>query len=238
MKTIVIGDIHGRSIWKDIVNQDYDQVVFLGDYFDTHEDISPSEQINNFNQIMHFARKNPKKVVLLVGNHDFHYMPEAKERYSGYDAEHADIIGQMLIAANLQGLLRLVHPVGRYLMSHAGVTLTWCMNVVGSELYEISHPHAKEDLIRCMNDVFKHTPEKLRFSYQDQSGFGEHPSQGPLWVRPNTLLEDAVQGFIHVVGHTMHEGIKEYPDQAIFMDALGSREYLVIEDNNHLIKKI
>ena len=36
MKTIIIGDIHGRSVWKQIVEKEKDahQIVFLGDYFD------------------------------------------------------------------------------------------------------------------------------------------------------------------------------------------------------------
>ena len=47
MKTILIGDIHGRSIWKRIVaDEKPDRVVFIGDYFDsfdipgvTHKDV-------------------------------------------------------------------------------------------------------------------------------------------------------------------------------------------------------
>ena len=36
-KIIVIGDIHGRTIWKQIVaaNPDADLFVFIGDYFDS-----------------------------------------------------------------------------------------------------------------------------------------------------------------------------------------------------------
>ncbi len=37
MKTIVIGDIHGRTSWKDIIEkeQTWDKVIFIGDYFDS-----------------------------------------------------------------------------------------------------------------------------------------------------------------------------------------------------------
>ncbi|NBP57427.1 metallophosphoesterase, partial [bacterium] len=38
MKTIFIGDIHGRSIWKEIVEQEKpDRVIFIGDYFDSFD---------------------------------------------------------------------------------------------------------------------------------------------------------------------------------------------------------
>ena len=41
MEVILIGDIHGRTIWKQIVERhpDADHYVFFGDYFDPYEDI-------------------------------------------------------------------------------------------------------------------------------------------------------------------------------------------------------
>ena len=38
MKTIVIGDTHGRSNWKLAIHQDKpDRVIFIGDYFDSFD---------------------------------------------------------------------------------------------------------------------------------------------------------------------------------------------------------
>ena len=47
-KTIIIGDVHGRDQWKQIVAQekDADTVIFLGDYFDSFN-ISAVEQMHN-----------------------------------------------------------------------------------------------------------------------------------------------------------------------------------------------
>jgi predicted phosphodiesterase len=55
MKTIIIGDVHGRDQWKQIVAQekDADTVIFLGDYFDSF-DISAVEQMHNFKEIVEF----------------------------------------------------------------------------------------------------------------------------------------------------------------------------------------
>lgn len=67
---LVIGDIHGRTIWKDIIEkEDPDKVIFLGDYVSTHEDISSTQQINNLGDILTYKENNPDKVVLLRGNH-------------------------------------------------------------------------------------------------------------------------------------------------------------------------
>ena len=37
MKTVIIGDIHGRISWEKIVEKenDADRFIFVGDYFDT-----------------------------------------------------------------------------------------------------------------------------------------------------------------------------------------------------------
>ena len=85
-KLIAIGDIHGRDIWKQIVETEQpDTVVFVGDYFDSFN-IPGIDQIHNFKNIIQWKLDNPQcKVVLLIGNHDFHYMPEAyNDRYSGF----------------------------------------------------------------------------------------------------------------------------------------------------------
>ena len=35
MKIIALGDIHGRTIWKQIISKEiFDRMAFIGDYFD------------------------------------------------------------------------------------------------------------------------------------------------------------------------------------------------------------
>ena len=70
MKILVLGDIHCRTIWKDIIEKENpDRVIFLGDYVSTHEDISSTQQINNLVDILTYKENNQDKVVLLRGNH-------------------------------------------------------------------------------------------------------------------------------------------------------------------------
>jgi len=86
MKTLIIGDIHGRSNWKDILaaHSDAERIIFMGDYFDSL-DISSADQLNNFNEIIRFKEETDKEVIMLIGNHDHHYM-DIGETYSGYQA--------------------------------------------------------------------------------------------------------------------------------------------------------
>ncbi|NDE60320.1 MAG: hypothetical protein EB010_13055, partial [Acidimicrobiia bacterium] len=106
MKTIIIGDIHGRNIWKDIVSKEsYDRVIFVGDYFDSF-DIPGIDQIYNFNEICNFAKSSLKEVVLLVGNHDLHYM-QIGQSYSGFQsAFQFDISG---ILSDNRDLLSMIY---------------------------------------------------------------------------------------------------------------------------------
>jgi len=58
---IIVPDIHGRPFWKEVF--DYDaEVVFLGDYLDPYrsEGIYPWDALDNFTQIIAYAKANPK----------------------------------------------------------------------------------------------------------------------------------------------------------------------------------
>jgi predicted phosphodiesterase len=38
MKTLIIPDIHGKSVWKQMIEvESPDRIVFLGDYFDSFD---------------------------------------------------------------------------------------------------------------------------------------------------------------------------------------------------------
>ena len=54
-KIVVLGDIHGRTVWKDIIAQERpDQAIFLGDYVSTRENISDVDQISNLKEILKY----------------------------------------------------------------------------------------------------------------------------------------------------------------------------------------
>lgn len=72
MKIVVIGDIHGKLIWKDILDKENpDQVIFLGDYISTHGLESTEQQLSNLEDILNYKRNHSDNVILLRGNHEF-----------------------------------------------------------------------------------------------------------------------------------------------------------------------
>lgn len=219
MRTAVIGDIHGRQGWKEIVNQEkWDQIVFNGDYFDTHEGIGVEEQISNFVDIVAYEAANHETTTLLIGNHDFHYLPECgSDIYTGHQSEHAARIRKVLIP--LVPMLQVAVEEQGYLISHAGVTEPWV----------IRHKIADVNLETAINTAFDQRPEAFRFFLLDRSGYGDHELQGPLWVRPQAL-ESAFAVPKQIVGHTTQRKGVTQKGGLVFNDALGAREFTIIED--------
>jgi len=51
MKTITIGDLHGKDYWKNIDIEKYDKVIFLGDYVDSFNE-SNDGIYNNLKEVI------------------------------------------------------------------------------------------------------------------------------------------------------------------------------------------
>jgi len=190
MRLIAIGDTHGNCDWEKIVAKEtFDKVVFVGDYFDTHDDISPEQQKQNFKNLINHKKANMDKVVLLIGNHDYHYLSSVNETYSGHQSWQAFDIRELLQAAIDANLMQMCFVWQNIIFSHAGVTKTWCKNnLVQAEFIEDS-----------INDLFKYKPHAFKFtSGKNCSPYGDDVEQSPIWVRPNSLLQDMVDGYIQV----------------------------------------
>lgn len=223
MKLIAIGDIHGRSSWKEIIKStDADKIVFIGDYFDSKDLVLAKEQIENFKDILSLKRNSPDQVVLLFGNHDFHYLSGAGEQYSGFQYGSQYDIEEVLNEAVKERLVQMAHVDNQYLFSHAGVTKTWLTN----------QGYAGQQMDEFINDLFYWQPQCFRFQIgENRSSSGDDITQSPIWVRPESLSTDAVDGYIQVVGHTQQRSLT-ITNNLILIDAVGtSGEYLVIEND-------
>jgi hypothetical protein len=229
MRTVVIGDTHGRPTWKKIVaSEPWDRIVFLGDYFDSYEDFSSAEQIYNFNEIVLFKDEHPE-TTLLVGNHDFHYVMTG-EYYSGFQQKAADQIGQAIMAVR-EKLQVCVEDQG-WLMSHAGVSMSWCrrQGIV-----------ADDTLVGQINAAWRNRPDAFRFYNGDLEGYGDHPMQGPLWVRPDSLMSHPAHPK-QIVGHTWQDkkGVriaKDAGDQLVLADAM-PHQFVIIHDGQIEIGRV
>lgn len=223
MRIIALGDIHGRVLWKEIVakEKDVDKWVFIGDYFDTHYDITVAQQIDNFKEILEFKKNNMDQVILLLGNHDFHYLKEAQEKYSGFNAFKFVDINEILQPAVNSGLVQMCFTHDKYVFTHAGVTKTW------AETYDVK----LDDLENSINQLFIENMGAFRFSMGDNyDQTGNDITQTPIWVRIPALLSDKINGVTYIIGHTT---LKELTitDNLIGIDTIGTTgEYLEINE--------
>jgi predicted phosphodiesterase len=233
MKIIAIGDTHGRVNWKKIVEKEAsaDKIIFIGDYFDTHhQGVSGNKQIVNFKEIVEFKKANPDKVVLLTGNHDYHYIRGVGETYSGYQGGYALEIGELVEQAIKDDLMQMCYLHDKFFFSHAGLTKTWVQTVLTPNNI---NPLVDDIMVQQINDYLKFQPRVFGFAMGanfDQTG--DDVTQGPIWVRPYSLANDMVEEITCVVGHTTVRklGIVE-TTPIILIDCLGTTgEYLIIED--------
>ena len=243
MKIVAIGDIHGRDIWEKIVedNQDADLFVFVADYFDSF-DVPVSLQLYNFKNILEFKRNNMERVILLFGNHDYHYLDcvSTKDKYSGYQWAHAYDIRFVLDEALREGLLQMCYIHNNYLFSHAGVSMKW-LKINIDEYDESFHSLENSKLLeQTINDYFKYKPSVFKFAMGSNfDEFGDDITQSPIWIRPYSLKQNGLDNYIHVVGHTYsvckNYGI-ELDNNVLVIDNLPNEYVTIIDDKINIIK--
>jgi predicted MPP superfamily phosphohydrolase len=232
MKIVAIGDIHGRDSWKKIISahSNADKIIFVGDYFDTLDKITPLEQIQNFKEIVEFKKDSDKAVILLIGNHDHHYFSDVGHSgITGYQAGAAPAISQVL--EENRRLLQMAYRYQNYLFTHAGVTKTF-----------LKDNGWEDELIdEYINDLWQYKPRS--FIFHGISPTGDDICQTPIWVRPRSLMKDSKDlGLIQIVGHTQMDCIdikgKSTGSRYFFIDTLGtSKEYLIIENEAFYVNK-
>lgn len=236
MKITVIGDTHGEQNWKQILENELassDQVVFMGDYFDSF--FHNGEEIcSNFKEIVAAYRENKDKITLLIGNHDFHYL-DGKEQYSGYNYMMANDYYEVLFDALKKKDLVIAHQADGFLFTHAGVTKTWYAKHAAAS----TEPLNAEAVVSELKRIFKTDPDAYGFFKGDRSGCGDDINQSPIWVRPESLEKDMLPGFVHVVGHTNQYALDPYMyNDIIVTDSNRQKQYTILDSGNRMIKVI
>jgi Icc-related predicted phosphoesterase len=129
VKILAIGDIHTK-IWiiekvAKLIN-DYDKVVFCGDYADDFN-ASPQNTLDTWNTLRDLQTKNQNKVELVIGNHDYIYVNDTPSLQSGYNPiTHVSIddpennnLKEWLIG------LPVIVELDNVSYSHAGIANEW-----------------------------------------------------------------------------------------------------------------
>ena len=241
MKLVAIGDIHGRDIWKQIIakEQDADEFVFVGDYFDSFTVKGP-DQINNFLDIIEFKKQSKVPVILLIGNHDYHYYPGIEDSgTSGYQTLLAPSI-KHVVGDNKQHL-QAAYQSGEFVFTHAGLSSEWLDDII--EDWNV------DNVVDKVNELFQYQPGLIAYrsfkmvnetEWYGAQGYGNESFQSPIWIRPSALMtankKTLRKKIIQVVGHTPQDNIdiegKSTGGRYYFIDTLeyNQGQYLIVED--------
>lgn len=223
MKIIAIGDLHGSDIWEKILKEKADRYIFLGDYFDSKENISFIKQLENFNNLLARRQENPA-ITLLLGNHDFHYLYGIEERYTGFQPEPYYLFQEALEKALQNQYCQICTNYKNILFSHAGFSEIW----VNNNHITFTNP---DKFVISVNELFYYRRRVFGFTPGDNYDIsGNEITQSPLWIRPESLVRCRLKNYIHIVGHTQNSAIIfNMPAQCVFIDALPN-QYLRIID--------
>ena len=209
----IIGDIHGRKNWRQLVEPFHENTiyVFVGDYTDPYygwELVTYEQMIEETKAIFKFAEEHQDNVKLLYGNHDLQYII-GRAGTNRYDYEHEMEISQLMVE-NEDLFYGVAYHVGeKYLITHAGVTMDWYTRHCQYDKENVGHEKLL-DVCAHINDLWWNS-KKSAFTFSVNAtryddGCGDDTTHSPLWVRPTSLWQGNLFGFgsdkIQVVGHT------------------------------------
>ena len=124
MKTVSIGDLHGRDSWRKLKYKGArpDKFIFMGDYCDSFY-LSNEEILDNLAEIINFKKENPELVELLLGNHDVAYMFFPDYWCEGFRADAQPDLNRIFNENRKLFIVAYQHK--NYLWTHAGVSNEW-----------------------------------------------------------------------------------------------------------------
>lgn len=197
MTILIVPDIHHHTenaeYWLKV--QKFDRAIFLGDYFDDHDD--------NANDARKTAlwlrdRMDATEDVFLLGNHDAAYLfPHCEELYCpGFTKAKSQAIRETLLPKHWHRF-KLAHEEQGWLLSHAGFHPAW-----------IDAPTVPKILQRCETAMALAASGKVDpiLAYGETPG-GVQRFGGPLWMAWENFLP--IPGINQVVGHSTGECVRE-----------------------------
>jgi len=228
MTTLVIPDIHQRlkRVELALERETYNQVVFLGDWFDT---FAKPPYVSSFGQTCHYLKylttQHPKKsdFVFLLGNHDlpyiYHNRLESKQSLGifdshgfiydptyfcpGFNERKSQEFRKVFFDCGLKddfflSIFRLAHKTQGFLLSHAGIHPNHLQK--GESIQD----HISITLPKVWKE-FRHPthPQNHILSAIGASRGGEDTRGGILWLDAHEEFQASEEIGRQIFGHTV-----------------------------------
>jgi len=204
-RILVISDIHQESgkASEIIKKEDADEVVILGDFFDTH---TKTSKIDLFNTCKFFLKCFEKENYhILWGNHDLHYFhPNRYTICSGYSSDSQIIINELLepLKKHLSKKIKWYIQIDDFICTHAGLSsFHICPNLNLEKISEWLDEEAETAKIKLqINDSHW-------FYGAGKARRGKLEKGGIVWLDFNYEFEP-INGLKQIMGHTFEKIIR------------------------------
>lgn len=217
MRTIIISDLHNRVDWVEPIlsTLEYDNVVFLGDYFDNFND-THKDAIHSAEWLKQSLCK-PNRIHL-IGTHDIWYMfPKNKFiKASGNSGGKAKAINKILLREDWELLLPFIYTQ-TYYITHAGLHPS---HIVDNNVFGTLFTGTKN----ALDDIRNGNSNPLLEAGRARRGYQEFG--GITWLDWNEEFEP-IPFINQIVGHT----IFEYPQEN---HTKNSKNYCLDTQNKHI----
>jgi hypothetical protein len=139
----------------------------LGDYLDPYTEILQNNLIDNLKEIIQLKKERGDDVILLLGNHDFHYLDLNIYPYCRFDNEIEEA-AHALFSEN-RDLFLFAYQENKHIFTHAGISEKWFFEDFGGDLNkniaeQLNHPERDQ------------LPALRRMGYLNlfKTGYGHH----------------------------------------------------------------
>ena len=196
-RTLIIGDVHHHTDLADALIHKhvgrYDQIVFLGDYFDEYRD-SPAAMRATCRWLV-ASLQEPNRIHLL-GNHDLAYrFPQnPRARCPGHTPDKQAVFDELMGHVPGTAFMPAI-AIGSWLLSHAGVTAARTDSRSAAAVAELLT--AELTTIQAGGDSWILDVARARGGTAAQGG--------PFWLDWNSEFRP-VPGLNQIVGHTPSRG--------------------------------
>jgi len=222
-RIIVVPDVHGRTFWRKVLDNTEDKIIFL-DYSDPYEyeGISHANALSELEDIIKFKKENMDRVILLLGNHDWHYINNIY-KCSRFSAKYFTQYNELLLG-NLP-LFTIAYGNDGFLFTHAGVTQYWANHHnIGIE--------DTETIAAQLNYLFQNDPNK--FFEVGYSRGGWNKTGSPLWadISEHSVLPQWLPkgDYVQVFGHSQQTDNPASTDDGSLI-CLDCRKVWVLEND-------
>ena len=221
-RMLVVPDVHGRIFWRDevynVLKSTSDvKVIFLGDYVDpyVYEYISNDDAFCVLEEIIELKKEYGDRVILLLGNHDFHYF-NGSTRGPRKDYERCSDLKHLYM--DNMDIFEYYHieQVGdtKYLFSHAGFLKSWLIsNAKELGISDIigQSDDISVDLISNIDFKVLFSDKKVRSCMNSVSCWsGGYEIDSFMWadIREHFGVDEKISECVQVCGHTQQQ--KDY----------------------------